>query len=62
MNLLAEKRALSKERGGRRAISKPGDTQSKDAFETTTGGNSVVADGRKFLNKVGSKPSTAAAY
>ena len=59
INLLLEKRALSKERGGRRIAGKPGDAQSKDAIETTTGGNSVVAEGRKLLSKLWTKPGTA---
>ena len=57
--MLAEKRALSKECAGRKILGKSGDAQSKDAIETTIGGNSVVADGRKLPNKVGPKPSTA---
>ena len=59
INLLLEKRALSKERGGRRALCKPGDMRSKDALETTAGGSSAKAEGRKLLSKVWPKPGTA---
>ena len=59
INLLLEKRAQSKERA-RRTACNPEDTRSKDAIETATGGNSIVAEGRKLASKVGPKPATAA--
>ena len=60
LNLLAEKRMLSKERGGRKVIGKPSDTPSKEAIETAAGGSGVAAEGRKVLSRVGPKPGTAA--